>query len=281
VNFRKIVSLTSLISFLFLIATSLVLYIVPQGRVAYWSEWRLFGLSKTDWTNIHINLGLLLLLSIALHIYYNWKPIVAYLKNKARQITVFTPNFNVAAAVVFAFVVGTYFLIPPFSWVLGLSSAIKDAAALKYGEPPYGHAELSTLKSFASRMNLDLTRSMDSLQTAGIRLSGADQTLLEIAKANRLTPQQVYLAMKPEEAAVQIGQPMPEQPPPGTGRRTLADLCGEYDLHIPKILSGLAAEKIQASAEMTLKDIAANAGRNPTDLYELIRQAAYADESAL
>ncbi|MDP4856108.1 MAG: DUF4405 domain-containing protein, partial [Desulfobacterales bacterium] len=77
-NLRKIVSLTALLSSLLLLVTSIVLYIVPQGRVAYWADWRLLGLTKTEWTNIHVNFGLLFFVSALLHVYYNWKPIVSY-----------------------------------------------------------------------------------------------------------------------------------------------------------------------------------------------------------
>ena len=83
---RKITSLTALVSFLLLILNSVVLYIVPHGRVAYWSDWHLWGLNKTEWGNQHIIIGILFLLALFLHIYYNWKPIVSYLKNKARQL---------------------------------------------------------------------------------------------------------------------------------------------------------------------------------------------------
>ena len=48
---RKITSLTAALSFLLMVLTSIILYIVPQGRVAYWADWRLWGLSKTDWGN--------------------------------------------------------------------------------------------------------------------------------------------------------------------------------------------------------------------------------------
>jgi len=50
-----------MLAFIGMAVTSLILFIVPQGRVAYWADWRLLGLSKTDWGNIHINLGLLFL----------------------------------------------------------------------------------------------------------------------------------------------------------------------------------------------------------------------------
>ena len=58
---RKITSLTLLLSFVILVLTSIVLYIVPEGRVAYWSDWRLLWLSKTQWGDIHTNSGFLFL----------------------------------------------------------------------------------------------------------------------------------------------------------------------------------------------------------------------------
>jgi len=130
-NIRRMTSLTATLAFLMMILTSVILYIVPHGRVAYWSDWRLWGLTKTDWGNIHTNLGLLFLLSLFLHIYYNWKPLMAYLKNKARQMKVFTPEFNAALVITLAFTVGTYFLIPPFGWVMALGDHIKDSATEK------------------------------------------------------------------------------------------------------------------------------------------------------
>ena len=87
---RKIVSLTALTSFLLTIVTSVVLYIAPQGRIAYWSDWHLLGLTKTQWGNLHINLGTLFLIALCVHIYYNWKPITAYL-SKARKVVVMVP----------------------------------------------------------------------------------------------------------------------------------------------------------------------------------------------
>ena len=66
-----------LISFVLCILTSVTLFIVPHGRIAYWADWRLWGLSKTQWSDLHLNLGILLLLAGFFHIYYNWKPITA------------------------------------------------------------------------------------------------------------------------------------------------------------------------------------------------------------
>lgn len=46
---RKITSLTGLLSFLITLLTSVILYVVPEGRVAYWADWHLLGLTKTQW----------------------------------------------------------------------------------------------------------------------------------------------------------------------------------------------------------------------------------------
>ena len=70
-NIRKISSLTATLSFILMLPTAIILYIVPQGRIAYWADWHLWGLTKTQWGAIHINLGLLFLITLSLHIYYN------------------------------------------------------------------------------------------------------------------------------------------------------------------------------------------------------------------
>jgi DnaJ-domain-containing protein 1 len=274
VNLRKIVSLTALLSSLLLLVTSIVLYIVPQGRVAYWADWRLLGLTKTEWTNIHVNFGLLFFVSALLHVYYNWKPIVSYLKNRVRQLRVFTPEFTTAFGVTLAFLFGTYFLLPPFSWVPGFSDSLKEAAAQRYGEPPYGHAELSTLKNFASKLNIDLDQGLNRLKVAGIRIKDENQTLRDIAADNRLSPQQVYLAMQNTADTAQKDGLLPEQSPPGTGRLTLTDICNQYNLNVTAILQALASANVIASPDTTLRQIAQENGASPVDVYMLIRQAA-------
>ncbi len=82
---RKITSLTAALSFIVMVLTCVILYIVPQGRVAYWADWHLWGLTKSQWGGIHINTGILFLIALSFHIYYNWKPIMNYLKDKTKK----------------------------------------------------------------------------------------------------------------------------------------------------------------------------------------------------
>ena len=264
-NMRKITSLTAMVSFLLLMVTSIILYIVPAGRVAYWAGWELWSLSKVQWGAVHINLGLLFFLSIILHVYYNWQPIVNYLKNRNKQVRIFTADFNISLLVTLVVFVGTLAGIPPLSSIIQLGESISETANLKYGEPPYGHAELSPLQDFAEKVKVDLTEGLALLQTAGIQVSSPKQTIMEIATANGLTPKDLYLTMKP--VALAATEVMPEEAVGGTGQRTLAQLCALYQLNPAEIVSGLGVKNIQAELGMTMKAIAAANGIDPHAVY--------------
>jgi hypothetical protein len=274
-NMRKITSLTAALAFILMVLTSIILYIVPQGRVAYWADWHLWGLDKTQWGNIHINMGLLFLLSLILHIYYNWKPIVSYLKNRAKRITIFTKDFNVALVITLAVVLGTQFQVPPFSSFIGLNESIKDAGTAKYGEPPYGHAELSSLKAFAKKMGFDQEASLESLRQAGIQFESAAQSMKAVAKANNIPPEKVYQAMIPKQAETAAqANTLPANPKAGLGKRLLADICDEYGLDKQTIVEGLSAKGIQAKGDMKMKAIAEKNSASPMDIYEAIKAVA-------
>ena len=273
---RKITSLTAFLAFLLTILTSVVLYIEPEGRVAYWSNWSLWGLSKEEWGAIHINLGTLLVLALALHVYYNWKPITNYLKTKAKQMRVFTGDFNVALLLCLVVGLGTYFEIPPMSTFLGWSESFKTAASDKYGEPPYGHAELSSLASFSQKMGLDAQEALANLQKAGLKAESADQTLKDLALENGVSPQEIYLIMAPPagEDTDLTPSDLPPDPPTGIGKLPLNEFCATYGLDTKSVLSGLAQANIKAEETMTIKEIAAENNTSPMDVYMLIRDAA-------
>ena len=270
-NVRRATSLTALISFLVLMLNSIILYIVPEGRVAYWADWHLWGLTKPQWGAQHVVIGFLFFVTMVLHIYYNWNAIVAYLKGKAKKVRMSTREFIAAVAITALCVVGAYFPIPPFNWILDLSAHFKDAAEVTYGAPPYGHAELSTVKSLAKRTDLDLAESLARLREAGMLFESEDQTLQEIAETNGVSPSAVFLAMSPP---VEQGRPkpMPVEPVSGTGKKTIQDICETYGLDLTAVLQVLAERDVQATADMNLKEVGSANRMAPDEIYALIRE---------
>jgi hypothetical protein len=84
-RWRGFVSVTSGLAFIGLSVTGIVLFIVPPGRIANWGGWHLLGLSKYQWIGLHIWYSLLFLILALIHIYYNWKCLIGYFKDKTRR----------------------------------------------------------------------------------------------------------------------------------------------------------------------------------------------------
>ncbi|VGO14493.1 hypothetical protein PDESU_03055 [Pontiella desulfatans] len=267
---RKTTSLTTLLSFILLLFTSIILYVTPQGKIAFWANWKMLGIGKEEWGALHTNLGFLFIIAGILHTVLNWKPIVAYMKNKAQQLKVFTGDFNLALGITLVIVLFTMFELPPIVGVQRFNEKLKDAAAKEYGEPPYGHAEASPLKSFCKRTGLDVDESIKKMEEQGLEGVSDTATLAQIAEANAMTPQQVYNLIKPAPVAKSNG--MPEHPGTGFGRKTLGDVCGEFKLDTDAMIKGLKGEGIEAEATATMKAIAEKHSMDPHGIYEVMLQ---------
>jgi predicted DNA-binding protein YlxM (UPF0122 family) len=270
-SLRKVTSLTTLLAFILLITTSIILYITPQGKIAFWANWSYWGIGKEEWGALHTNLGFLFIIAGLIHTVLNWKPIMAYLKNKAKQFKMFTVDFNIALGITLVITGMTLFRLPPINAIQTFNTSLKDAAAQTYGEPPYGHAEASTLKLFCKRTGLDLKDSIKKLEKKQLTSVAADATLAEMAKANDMTPQQVYDFIKPALAEGKE-KGMPEKPGFGFGRKALTRICAEYGLDLQNTIDGLETLGIEATGEASMKDIAEKNKMEPHTVFEAIRQ---------
>ena len=277
-NMRKITSMTMVWSLIVLVFNSLVLYVVPEGRIANWADWHFWGLDKHDWSAQHTTVGFLFIFAALLHIYYNWKPILSYMKDKAKKLKVFTAASSIGLGLTVIFVVGTYLDVPPMSTIVEFSEQIKEGAAKKYGDPPYGQAQSSSLKGFTSRMGLDLNRSMELLRQAGIEVTDDKEMVQDIAKRSGNTPQQIYDIIKPAgmgpttpgaDTLSDDGANKAMNPPKsGMGKKTITQLCEEIGQDCDMIIAGLKQRGMTIDPDQKLKDLAAENGTGPMQIYE-------------
>lgn len=268
---RKIISLTSALSFLITLVTSVILYVVPHGRVAYWADWRLWGLSKEQWGDVHITIGTLFVLALVIHLWLNWKPLVSYMKNSARDLVVLTKPFLVSLALIVFVTGGTLLEIPPMKQFLDFSLSIKEDATRVYGNPPYGHAEQSKLKKFCGYLGFDVNEAIAALRAAGYGEAVEARTeIRELARMKGVTPQQVYEDIRDALAGDPFGA-MPSQPPEGLGKLALSDVCHTFGLPEKKALLRLNEMEIKATLDQSLKEIARNNGLTPQDVYSALR----------
>ena len=192
INLRKITSLVMLLSTLILSFTGIILFIAPHGKIAYWANWEILGLSKGEYTSLHSTFFVLFLLSFVLHIYFNFNAIKNYLSNKAKELVIFTKEMVIAVVLTVIFFLGTLTNIAPFSTFLSLGDDAKEYWAQIYGEPPFNHAELSSLKVFIKKTGLDENTAIENLKKANIAFDSIEDKLIDVAKRNKKSPNDIY-----------------------------------------------------------------------------------------
>lgn len=267
-NTRKLTSLLLAWSFVILSITSIVLYITPAGRVAYWASWSLFGLDKHQWGALHTNIGYLFIAASVIHIILNWKLIVNYIRKKTREAMKINADTVASVVIVMAFSVLTLAEMPPVSWIQTFGEGLKEVSEVKYGSPPYGHAEMSSLELYCQRTGTDVEEAKRLLAEAGIAYTGPDQSIADIATANNLTPQDIAKVITPGQVEVASLGGF------GTGKRmgmmTIAQVSEASGLPVAEIEAKLSAAGYSIEPGKTLKEIAAAKGAHPSQLVTML-----------
>ncbi|MFC1490605.1 DUF4405 domain-containing protein [Candidatus Latescibacterota bacterium] len=191
-SWRKFTSFNLMLSFIAISLTGIVLYIVPPGRVANWVNWTMLGMTKENWAAVHTIFSFLFIAFSILHIVFNWKTFLSYLKNKVTKNLSMKKEFNVAAVLTLVVFAGTLFSLPPFGTIMGIGENIKNSWEEGYEAAPAPHTELLTLEQAADELGMQLDRVIAKLGRNGVEVSDSQKTLKEIAEENGMPPSEVY-----------------------------------------------------------------------------------------
>ncbi len=260
-NLKKITSLTMLLSMIMMTFTGIILFITPPGRVANWAQWKLFGITKELYADIHSTFMVLFIVATILHVYYNWKPMIGYMKNQARELIVFTGDMIVALGLTLLFLFGTVYDIAPFKTFLDFGDNVKESWEKDYGTAPYPHAELSSLESFCKQMGYDLEKSRSILDKNGIK-HDLQKSLSQIAKENGIAPKALYDMLK---SGLGKGESK-VQPMTGLGKKSINEVARVLGLSTEEFLVRLKAEGIEATGDEKFKEAVERYGKSPMDV---------------
>jgi len=279
-NGRAFVSLNMMLSFLVLIVSSVILYVMPPGRDAYWSNWTFWGLDKDQWDAVHTVGGFAFLIFGILHLFvFNWKTFWNYVVSKLRRTlnrkteTALAVVLNILLVVV---CVADWF---PSSTVMNWMTSIKESWVGPRQRAPYGHAELEKLETLAQRTGINLENAVKELAEKGLTIDPS-KTVRSIAEANGRTPSEFFELLtpymktaeaSPNASAEAAGLGSGGGAGGGWGRKTVEDVARESGVELKTALEKLKARGIEAKAGSSLRELSGKAGLTPTEIAAVIR----------
>jgi hypothetical protein len=278
-NKRGFVSFLTLFGFLIMSLTGLVLYVMPVGRVAYWINWEMIGLSKDGWGNIHILSSVLFIVAGGFHIGLNWKSLMNYFRDKIRKTVRLRRELIIASILALWIVVGAIWPFPPLSYLLDFNEWLKSTWVTQDEyEPPFGHAELMSLRVFCKKMDIDLDAAARELKSNGIGFDSDQETLEEIGILNDISPMNLYLLIKKFEPAPDVeklGAYTPESVEiefsgTGIGNRSLRYVCEKVGLNTDTALARLAVAGLSGDPDQTVKSIAESSSTQPIEIMKVL-----------
>lgn len=284
---RSLIAFIVTWAFAILTITGLVLYVVPQGRVAFWTHWSLFGLGKEQWGDVHMMFGGIFIFAGIIHLYFNWKPFKKFLADRVKGQLQLKQEFVIAMTLSIVIVVMSILYVPPVSWVFDLNQILKDSWVTSPElEPPFGHAEEVSLAGISRRMGLDLEQGVAALQREGFSFNGPQDSLEKVARANNVTPMDVYAVIrqyeKQPEPAPASGMTVEDVEAryagTGLGRKTLAEVCKSVQIGISNCMERLSVKGFNVATDEKLKQAAERYEINPIDVLKMLLVTDYKPE---
>ena len=187
ISFRSFVTFLLTFSLLLMVLSSLVLFVLPHGRISYWNDFRIWGMGKDQWNAVHVIGGFVLILSGFFHLYFNWNVLMSYLKKRKASLLL-------AFLAALVFLSGSALEIPPFSSIMALSESAKGGWSVE--PPPAPHYEYRSLREICDEENMPFEIMAEKLHRAGIERFEADESLKTVAERHGLSPAELYRLME-------------------------------------------------------------------------------------
>ena len=263
-RFRAFVSLLTAFSFIVLAVTGTILYITPPGRVANWTNWTFWGLSKHQWIALHICFCTLFLVASILHTWLNFKPLMGCFIRKTQTASKLRMEWILAIAICGIVCIGALRPFAPFSSLLNLNERIKFSWEKPKQQAPVPHAELLTIEELAKKSDMEAGTIIQNLKTAGIEVVASD-IFGDIAEQQNLSPNELFTVASGIQSASSG-----KQHGGGFGQKTLEQACQEFGIEPEKAIKALKAANIEAAGNMRIREIADQNNMHPSQIRQIL-----------
>jgi len=274
-RFRAFIALMMLWSFVLETVSGVVLYIVPPGRIANWTNWKLWGYTKHQWGAMHTIFGYVFLIFAVWHIYYNWKPILNYIRSKVKAGLRMRMELTLSLLITVLVFIATVISLPPFSTVMDIGENFKNSWEESQREPFVPHAELMRFDEFVEQIGIPEEQALQTLKAAGITITDRKTLIKDIAEENNVAPSEIHnllIRSLSKEMQDRLTEAEKHQPGgSGCGMKSLEQVAVELDMSAEGAVKILESNGITARKEDLIKTIAENNGKRPFEIVNLLK----------
>ena len=192
-KFRSFISLTLFFSFLILSLSGFALYIKPEGDIAHWIAWKFIGISKSGWEGFHALFSLFFLIFALIHLCFNWKVLLNYLKDKFSKGLTLKKELLSSIFIVILLLICTIMQWQPFWKIAEWRQGFKKNKNLVTVEEPESGFSKKKLSYVAEIVNIPAEELVQKLNQFDIRVNDTNERLIDIAKANKTSPERIYM----------------------------------------------------------------------------------------
>ena len=270
-QFKPFTSFLLFFSFLGLSVTGIILFISPAGRVANWTDWNVWGLSKTEWTRLHLAFMVIMLIPGIFHLFwFNWRIFWSYLKTKASRGVRYKWEFGASVLLTLVLIFGMLGQIPPVISLADLSDWVSESWEENKKNAPVSHAELLTLEEYAATIKVPIESVIEILKKKGYTPAGPNQVLQELAAQYKVAPSDLDALFKEDPETAQARSSV-SGGGAGYGKMKFSDLIESLGLTREEALKRLKDAGITGVEDrQTLKEIGEANGKGPKDILGIL-----------
>ena len=263
------ISFNLLFTFLVMLVSGIILYFKPEGSVARWLSWEIWGLTKSGWEALHTVFSFLFLIFAVIHILkINYTIIKLYFLNSRRKSTI--RELSVALLISVVFLIGTVYNIPPFHSIFKAGNYLSDSWTNQVEIKHEAIEVKQTMREVAFEMGLDESKLLSMLENKyGYNVS-LSKSLQQNAAQNDLTPYELYNHIRSGKKSL-----IKDQTDKVFGNITLEEMAAILDIQTSRLIT--ATKDLHAIEDInqktTIEYIAQKTDQPPEDVKEsIVRQ---------
>ncbi|MFC1563487.1 DUF4405 domain-containing protein [candidate division KSB1 bacterium] len=291
---KSFVTFTVAWIFIVITITGIIIYFTPAGRIAHWTSWTFWGLTKNEWQGIHVVFSALFVIFMVLHLFFNWKVLKSYLKSKAVEGIRLKRELALATIITVVFMFVTLTKWQPVWILMDWRENLKQRDQIMESPPPLPHTEDMTITEIANLTNMPLDEIIKNIKEKGYEIKDENVTLAALTEENNTTPEEFYNEIIDKEyqdtitvlgrgggggsgrKSIEERSEISEEEhgtgsqgtgrSPGYGRKTIRQLCSEAGISVEKGIENLRSHGVNAGANDRVRELATKYNLRPSDV---------------